>query len=114
MIIMYLQRGHNPVREVHTHTNNTCLRAKCPGKYIKPKTEIIEKCRILHKEKSRDNSVGIATGYGLEDRMIGVQFPAGDANFSLHHQVQTGSGVYPVSYPMDTRASFTGGKAAGA
>jgi hypothetical protein len=26
---------------------------------------------------SRDSSVGIAIGYGLDDRMIGVRFPAG-------------------------------------
>jgi hypothetical protein len=26
--------------------------------------------------KSRDSSVGIATGYGLDDQMIGVRFPA--------------------------------------
>jgi len=35
-------------------------------------------------------------------------------NFSLHHRVQTGSGVHPVSYTMTTRASFSGVKAAGA
>jgi hypothetical protein len=30
----------------------------------------------------------------------------------LHHRVQTGSGVHPASYPMGTRGSFPGGKAA--
>jgi hypothetical protein len=35
-------------------------------------------------------------------------------NFSLHHRVQTGSGAHPASYPMGTRDSFPGGKAAGA
>jgi hypothetical protein len=34
-------------------------------------------------------------------------------NFSLHHRVQTGSGAQPASYPMGTRGSFSGGKAAG-
>jgi len=34
-------------------------------------------------------------------------------NFSLHHRVQTGSGAHPASYPMGTRGSFPGGKAAG-
>jgi hypothetical protein len=34
-------------------------------------------------------------------------------NFSLHHHVRNGSGVYPASYPMGTRGSFRGGKAAG-
>jgi hypothetical protein len=30
---------------------------------------------------SWDNSVSIATGYGLDKQMIGVQFPVGDGNF---------------------------------
>jgi hypothetical protein len=33
-------------------------------------------------------------------------------NFSLHHPVQNGSGAHPASYPMGTRGSFPGGKAA--
>jgi hypothetical protein len=64
--------------------------------------------------RSRDISVGIASGYGLDDRMIGVRFPAEVGNFSLHHRVQTGSGTHPASYPMGTRGSFLGNKAAGA
>jgi hypothetical protein len=64
--------------------------------------------------KSRDSSVGIATDYGLDDWMIGVRIPAGAGNFSLRHRVQTGSGAHPASYPMGTRGSFPGGKAAGA
>jgi hypothetical protein len=35
-------------------------------------------------------------------------------HISLHHRVQTGSGVHPPSYPVGTRGSFPGGKAAGA
>jgi len=45
--------------------------------------------------KSRDNSVCIATGYGLEDRMIGIRFPARAGNFSLNHSVQTDPGAHP-------------------
>jgi hypothetical protein len=41
---------------------------------------------------SRDSSVGIALGYGLDDRGYRVRFPAGARNFSLHHRVQNGSG----------------------
>jgi hypothetical protein len=37
-----------------------------------------------------------------------------DGNFSLHHRVQNGCGAHPASYPMGTRGSFLGGKAAGA
>jgi hypothetical protein len=63
---------------------------------------------------SRDSSVGIALGYGLEDRGSRVRFQAGAENFSLHHRVQNGSGAHPTSYPMGARGSFTGGKAVGA
>jgi hypothetical protein len=62
----------------------------------------------------RDSSVGAALGYGLDDRGSRVRFPAGTGKFSLHHRVQNGSGTHPDSYPMGTRVSFPGGKAAGA
>jgi hypothetical protein len=45
--------------------------------------------------KSRDNSVGKATGYGLDDRGPRVRFPAGAGNLSLHHRIQDGSAVTP-------------------
>jgi hypothetical protein len=64
--------------------------------------------------KSRDSSAGIALGYGLDDRGSRVRFPAGAGNFSFHHRIQNGSGTHPASYPMGTKASFHGGKAAGA
>jgi hypothetical protein len=63
--------------------------------------------------KSRDSSVGIALGYGLDDRGSRVRFPAGAGNFSLHHRVQNGSGAHPSSYPMGTRGSFPGVKRPG-
>jgi CRISPR/Cas system CSM-associated protein Csm4 (group 5 of RAMP superfamily) len=50
----------------------------------------------------------------LEDQIIGVRFPVGAGNFSLHQSVQTGSEAHPASYPMGTRDSFPGGRAAGA
>jgi hypothetical protein len=65
------------------------------------------------KWESRDSSVGIATDYGLDDRMIGVRFPAYARNFFLRHRVQTCSGAHPASYPMGIGSSFPGGKAAG-
>jgi hypothetical protein len=46
---------------------------------------------------SRDSSVGIALGYGLDDRGSRVRFPAGAGNFSLHHRIQNGSGAHPAS-----------------
>jgi hypothetical protein len=53
-------------------------------------------------------------GYGLDDRGSRVRFPVGAGNFSLHHRVQNGSGALSTSYPIGTRGSFPGGKAAGA
>jgi hypothetical protein len=74
----------------------------------------ITRGRTRKKLKDRDSSLGIATGYGLDDRVIGVRFPEGAGNFSLRHHVQTGSGDHPASYPMGTGGSFSPGKAAGA
>jgi hypothetical protein len=68
---------------------------------------------IFPSMMSRDSSVGIALGYGLDDRGSSVRFPAGAGNFSLHHHVRNGSGTHLASYPMDTRGSFLGSKAAG-
>jgi hypothetical protein len=58
--------------------------------------------------------LGMALGYGLDDRGSRVRFPAGAGNFSLHHVVQNGPGAHPASYPMGSRGSFPGGKVAGA
>jgi hypothetical protein len=58
-------------------------------------------------------TVGIALGYGLDDRDSRFRLPAGAGNFSLHHRVQNGSGAHPDSYPMGTRGSFAGSRAAG-
>jgi hypothetical protein len=72
--------------------------------------------RIYYRwlKRKLNNSVGIALGYGLDDRGSRVRFQAGAGSFSLHHHVQNGSGAHPASYPMGTRGSITGGKAAGA
>jgi hypothetical protein len=55
----------------------------------------------------------VELGYGLDDRGSTVRFPVGAGNYSLHHRVQNGSGAHPASYPMGTRCSFSGVKAAG-
>jgi hypothetical protein len=62
--------------------------------------------------KSRDGLVGIALGYALDDRGSRFRFQAGVRNFSLYHRVQNGSESHSASYPMGTRGSFPGGKAA--
>jgi hypothetical protein len=67
---------------------------------------------IISVEQSHDSSVGIALGYGLDDRDSRIRFPVGAGNFSLHHRVQNGSGAHPASYPIGTRDFFPGSKAA--
>jgi hypothetical protein len=52
--------------------------------------------------------------YGLDDWGSRVWFLVGTRTFSLHHCVQNGSGAHPASYPMGTKGSFPGSKAAGA
>jgi hypothetical protein len=57
---------------------------------------------------------GIVQWYsaGLCAGRSGGSSPAGAGNFSFHHGVQTDSGTHAASYPMGTRDSFSGGKAA--
>jgi hypothetical protein len=74
---------------------------------------VVEYCATLFTQ-SHDSSVGIALGYGLDDQVSTVRFPAGAGNFFLHHRVQNDSGTHPAFYPMGNRGSFPGGKAAGA
>jgi hypothetical protein len=54
---------------------------------------------------------GIALGYGLDN--WGFESRQGLGIFLFTTAVQTGSGAHPVSYPVGTRGSFPGGKAAG-
>jgi hypothetical protein len=61
---------------------------------------------------SRDSSVGIATGYGLDDQGGGSSSP-GRVNFSLLYIIQTVSGVHPTSYLMGIGGSFPGVKRQG-
>jgi hypothetical protein len=75
-------------------------------------SEIVYNCNAFNFT-SRDDSVGIALGYGLDDWGSRVRFPAGAENFSLHHRVQNESGTHPASYPMGTRGSFPGVKQPG-
>jgi hypothetical protein len=63
-------------------------------------------------KKSRDSSISIALGYGLDDRGSRVRFPAETGNFSLHHRLQNGSGAHPASCAKGIRVSFPGGIAA--
>jgi hypothetical protein len=66
---------------------------------------------ILPLVRSRDSSV---VQHWATGSMIGGRFSAGPGKFTLHHRDQTGSGAHPASYPVGTRGSFSGSKAAGA
>jgi hypothetical protein len=66
------------------------------GAQLKKAQGVYEGCSF------RDSSVGIATGYGLNDRMVGVRFQAGAGYFSLRHCVQTCSGSHPDSCLKNT------------
>jgi hypothetical protein len=52
--------------------------------------------------------------HGLDYWGTRIRFPGGAGSFSLHHRVQNGPGAHPASYPMGTRGSFLGDRAAGA
>jgi hypothetical protein len=56
------------------------------------------------KGKRRDSSVGIATGYGLDDRLIWCSNPGGAGYISLRRRVETGSGAHQTSYSMGNGA----------
>jgi hypothetical protein len=43
-------------------------------------------------------------GDGLDDRGLGVRFPAGLKDLSLLYNVRTSSGAHPPSYTMGTGA----------
>jgi hypothetical protein len=65
--------------------------------------------KLTPRGKSRDSSVGIALGYGLDDRGSRVRFAAAPENFSLHHRFQNGPGTHPTSYPISASDPFPGG-----
>jgi hypothetical protein len=57
---------------------------------------------------SRDSSVGIATGYVLDER--GAKFESRwKQEFSFLHVVQTRSGAHPASYTIGTGGLFPQG-----
>jgi hypothetical protein len=62
---------------------------------------------------SRDSSVGIATGYGLVARGVGIRVPVGSRIFSSLRRPDRLWGP-PTSYPMGTGDSFPWDKATGA
>jgi hypothetical protein len=62
--------------------------------------------------RSRDSAVGIATGYGLDDREVGVRVPVGSRIISPCRPDQLWGA--PNLLYNGYRELFPGGKAAGA
>jgi hypothetical protein len=54
--------------------------------------------------------VRIVSGYGLDDRAIGVRSPERAKDFSSILCVQTGSAAHPAFCPMGTGGPFPGAK----
>jgi hypothetical protein len=50
------------------------------------------------------------SGYGLDDRAIGVRSPAGAEEFSSSLCIQTDSEAHPASCPVGTGGPFPGAK----
>jgi hypothetical protein len=64
-----------------------------------------------YTERSRVSSGSIVSDYWLDDRAIGVRFPAGAKDFPTILCVQIGSGAHPASCTMGTGGPFPGVKA---
>jgi hypothetical protein len=63
--------------------------------------------------QSQFGSVRIATGYGLDDRMIGVRFPAGAGIFLF--DTMSRPALEPSQPPIEwVKEAFPGGESAGA
>jgi hypothetical protein len=65
---------------------------------------------FVHLLDEPGSSVSIVSGYGLDDRTIEVQSPAGAKDFSSNLCVQTGSGAHPAFCTMFTGGPFPGAK----
>jgi hypothetical protein len=69
---------------------------------------------VIKRLRSRDSVVGIATGYGLDDRGIGVPVPVGSRIFSSPRRPDRLWGPPNLLSNGYREGAFPGGKAAGA
>jgi hypothetical protein len=77
------------------------LRERTPG--TRWPGNILSLCRV--------SSGSIVSDYELDDRAVGVRYPAGAKDFSSVLCVLTGSGAHSTSCTMGTGGPFPGGKA---
>jgi hypothetical protein len=78
---------------------------------VKKSVEISHR-RLNNEYYSRSRYSLVVWCWGTSCGWPEVRVPAGAGNFSFHHRVQTGSGAHIASYPVGTRISFPGSKAA--
>jgi hypothetical protein len=100
-------------RHYHFKQNGSMIYTPYPGSSVvnrPPLNNGVNTGDASPPQMDRVTSAGIATGYVLDDRMIGVRFPAWAGNFSLRHH---GPGAHPASYRMGTGNSFPGVKRPG-
>jgi hypothetical protein len=75
------------------------------------------KLKPLPHEKQGNEFINIIICSRYSDYVTGwttgIRFPAGVRDFSLLHNIHTGSGANPASNPMGTKGSIPAGKAAG-
>jgi hypothetical protein len=71
----------NVVRQTR---NTTCLISQVRGRMLEAIVTIKLECTMqwVNYKLQRDSAVGIATGYGLDDRGVGVRVPVGSRIFS--------------------------------
>jgi hypothetical protein len=61
-------------------------------------------CDVRSCFSGTNGVLGIATGYGLDGREVGVRVPVEARFFISLHVVQTGPGTHTTSYKMSTGA----------
>jgi hypothetical protein len=113
---MYFRNYHRGIYFAVTITQTLAMKTNGTGLYLNAsicKGKRLQACNLvlLCYSWSRGSSVSIVSGYGLDDRAIGVRSPAGAKDFSSNLCVQTGSEAHPASCTMGTGVPFPGGKA---
>jgi hypothetical protein len=75
---------------------------------------VIMKMVIYTRVLSQDGAVGIATGYGLDNRGVGIRVPVGPITISKLSRPALGSTQPCIQWIQGYRGSFPGGKGADA
>jgi hypothetical protein len=113
---------HDELSAVHSGRYNATERVpgtRWVGGWIKPGSslDIVTRRKILSHAGNRITFVRPVFRHSTDFRVIkctSLSVLLQTPDFCGGHPVQNGSGAHPASYPMGTRGSFPGGKAAGA